>query len=137
MALCFYSHIFNRAAVTFADGVESQNVVGYQTYNLAQGYNLYTPTFVQVDGGSINIQDMKLVGSEGWGSDFIFVLNEEGLVTDQSYSWNCPDNGFDTWCWVDDLTGEVADVTLEAGQGVYLYCDGDGFTLELPTVLGK
>ena len=117
------------AAVTFA--LESANVVGYQTSNLAQGYNLYAPTFVNVDGGSMNIQDMKIIGSEGWATEIIYMLNDEGLLTGQSYSWNCPDNGFDTWCWVDDLTGEVADISITNGQGFYLYADAEGLSMQV------
>ena len=46
MALCFYSHIFNRAAVTF--GLESANVVGYNTLNTGVPSQMLGVTFKNV-----------------------------------------------------------------------------------------
>ena len=105
-------------------------IVGYLNYPLEQGYNLYSPTFDGI-GKAINIQDIKLVGSEGWSTEYIYILDAEGLLTDQSYSWQCPDNtGLDHFCWIDDLTSEEADVEIAAGTGFYLYADSEGLEMQ-------
>ena len=106
------------------------NIVGYLNFPLEQGYNLYAPTFDGV-AKTLNIQDIKLVGSEGWAADLIFVLDSEGLLTEQTYSWQCPDNtGLDHFCWIDDTTMEEADVELTAGMGFYLYADSEGLEMQ-------
>lgn len=105
-------------------------VVGYQNYNLVQGYNLYAPTFEGVAAKNFDLQDVKIQGSDGWGTEAIFILDENGLITDQSYSWQCPDmTGEEDFCWVDDSTGAKATTLLVPGQGMYIYADTEGLCM--------
>ena len=122
MALCFYSHIFNRAAVTFAEGIESQNVVGYQEISLQTGYNIFAPTFDGVNE-TLDIQDIKLQNSAGDGTDVIWVLDEGGIVTGETYYWLSKDfTGLESDCWsADGATAMSLEIT--SGQGFYVYTD--------------
>ena len=118
------------AAVGFAD-IESANVVGYYTYDLEAGYNFVTPVFENVGGGEMSIQDVKILGSEGWSTEYIYGLDSDGLLTDQNYSWQCGDNtGLDHFAWIDEMTGEEADYTFTPGTGFYLYADSEGLKLQ-------
>lgn len=106
--------------------------VGEYSKNLIAGYNI-TGNFSPVD---LDIQDLTIENSEGWGTEMIYVLDENGLLTDDCYTWNCPDNGYDTWCWA-DADGAVAEKTVKAGEGLYLYADSEGLVLKLPAVIAK
>ena len=69
------------AAVTF--GLESANVVGYQTKTLDAGFSLSTPTFLDVGQTSMDLQNFKLgPNAAGDGTEVIQFLNEGGQNTE-------------------------------------------------------
>ena len=117
------------AAVGFAD-IESANVVGYYTYDLEAGYNFVTPVFENVGGGAMSIQDVKVLGSDGWATEAIFGLDADGLLTGEDFTWQCPDaSGLDYFAWI-DAEGAEADYTFAPGAGFYLYADSDELKLQ-------
>ena len=109
--------------------------MGYNTYTMHEGYNIYTPTFESVTATNkkLSIQDLKLINSEGWGTETIWVMNENGTaVTGETYNWQNTDmSGLDEDGWIDD-TGALADVEITEGDGFYLLCDGtDGIQVQV------
>lgn len=78
----------------------------------------------------MSIQDVKIVGSEGWASEYIFGLDAEGILTGEDFSWQCPDaSGLDHFAWI-DAEMEEADYTFTNGTGFYLYTDLEGVQLQ-------
>ena len=126
MALCFYSHIFNGAAVTF--GLESQNIVGYSATTSVAGFNFYTPTFKKVASeAAANIQDITLgEGGTSW-SDNIQVLDEGGSTV-ATYYYVTKNDGFASNGWTED-GGTLADVPLAKGQSVIVETASDGVSI--------
>ena len=117
-----------------ACAVTSSNIVGYQRYELAQGYNFYTATFDALSG-NLDIQDLVIEGSEGWATEMIYGLDADGLLTGEDYNWNNPENaGLDHWAWI-DVNGAEAVKTIKAGEAVYLYADSEGLSFTLPSVI--
>ena len=99
----------NGAAVTF--GLESANVVGYQTKDTVAGFNFVAPTFKSVGGESVAIQDIKLEGEVTEYSDSIQILDKGG-ATEATYLWTA-----DGWI---DGTFALTDVSLTPGQSILL-----------------
>ena len=58
---------------------EVTTVVGYQQKETVTGFNFVIPTFAAVNGGSINIQDIKISGATDW-ADNIQILDEGGAT---------------------------------------------------------
>ena len=119
---CFYKHILYGAAVTF--GLESANVVGYQEITLKPGYNIFAPTFDGVSA-TLDIQDIKLQGVPGDGSDVIWVLDSDGIVTGDTYYWFSKEiTGAATDFWSAD--GETPlKRTIVSGEGFYVYTESE------------
>ena len=98
------------------------------------GFNIYTPTFEKVSGSDarLDLQDLKLINSEGWGTETIWVLNDDGTqVTGETFTWQCSDmSGLEEDGWIND-SGELADVKITEGDGFYISCDADGVDLQV------
>jgi hypothetical protein len=107
------------AAVAFASDIVSSDVVGYQQKDTVTGFNFVIPTFKAVDGGSVHIQDIKIVNATDW-SDNIQVLDEGGATVALYLYATKEQSGFSADGWVaEDLTG-LADVTFEPGQSILI-----------------
>ena len=108
------------AAVTF--GLESANVVGYQTKDMVPGFNFLAPTFAPVDGtGNINLQDIKLdaTTAESW-SDNIQILDEGG-ATIATYGYaTAEESGFAKDGWLDEEGNYAENVTVPYGAGILI-----------------
>ena len=107
-------------------------MVGYQSKSdTVQGFNFYAPQFQAVNStAGVNIQDIKLDFGEGEadGGDNIQILDEGG-ATVATYSWMPADwFGGEQDGWVDE-EGNLADVTLAAGQGVLIDIVAAGTTV--------
>ena len=132
MALCFYSHIFNRAAVTFAEGIESQNVVGYQNINVPNGYIMLTPTFENVDASTHTIQDLKPQNAPGDGSVTLQTMSDDGSSWVGEYQWwteadmGMPDG------WYEPNSGELASETLTPGLSTMVYSPSSAIKIVVP-----
>ena len=99
--------------------VVSSDVVGYQNKDTVTGFNFVIPTFKAVDGGSVNIQDIKIANATDW-SDSIQVLDEGGATVATYFYATKDQSGFSADGWVaEDLT-DLADVTFEPGQSILI-----------------
>ena len=105
------------AAVGF--GVESANIVGYQTKDTVTGFNFVIPTFANVGGGSINIQDIKITGATDW-ADNIQILDEGGATIAAYIYASAAESGYEADGWLSEDGGSLADVTFEPGQSILI-----------------
>ena len=112
--------------------VVSSDVVGYQNKDTVTGFNFVIPTFKAVDGGSVNIQDIKIANATDW-SDSIQVLDEGGATVATYFYATKDQSGFSADGWVaEDLTS-LAAVNVEPGQGI-LIDTADVATVTIPGV---
>lgn len=119
MALCFYSHIFNRAAVTFADGIESQNIVGYSTLNTGDASQMLGVVFKNVAG---NVDGITLadINGEFVSYDEIQVsYMADGLINFNVYQYLTVDDGVDADGWYDGSWESAASVVIPRGSAVW------------------
>lgn len=100
---------------------------------LAAGYNL-TGNFTPVE---IDVQNLKIVGSEGNMTEFIYFIDAEGQDAGISYSWLSPDmSGEEEFCWFDiDNWEPVEGCTVKPGEALFMFADEGGVSYELPAVL--
>ena len=105
-------------AAVGAFAVESQNIVGYQTKDTVTGFNFVIPSFKAVNGGSINIQDIKITGATDW-ADNIQILDEGGATIAAYLYATSEQSGAAADGWLDD-TLALADVTLAPGQSILI-----------------
>ena len=102
------------AAVTF--GLESANVVGYQTKTLDAGFSLSTPTFLDVGQTSMDLQNFKLgPNAAGDGTEMIQFLNDEGQCPEM-WIWLNANMGMDEG-WYDFNTWEPITKTIVPAVG--------------------
>ena len=100
--------------------VESANIVGYQTKDTVTGFNFVIPTFKAVSGGAgVHIQDIKIANATDWG-DNIQILDEGGATIAQYYYVSAAESGFEADGWLSEDMGSLADIDLEAGQGILI-----------------
>lgn len=116
------------AAVGLADGIQSANVVGYQTKQTVSGFNFLAPTFEPVDGtGYINIQDIKISGENMTDSvDNLQILDEGGATTATYFYMTKETSGLEADGWVDGDLWALTDVSLPCGAGVLIDTANDG-----------
>ena len=92
--------------------------MGYQNKDTVSGFNFVIPTFTAVNGGSVNIQDIKIANATDWG-DNIQVLDEGGSTIATYYYASAAESGAEADGWLDE-TFALADVTFEPGQGLLI-----------------
>ena len=83
------------------------------------GFNFVIPTFTAVDGGVVNIQDIKIEGATDWG-DNIQVLDEGGAGIAAYYYATAAESGFEADGWVSEDFTSLADVTFAPGQSILI-----------------
>ena len=102
------------AAVTF--GLESANIVGYQTKTLDAGFSLSTPTFLDVGQTTMDLQNFKLgPNAAGDGTEMIQFLNDEGQCPEM-WIWLNANMGMDEG-WYDFNTWEPITKTIVPAVG--------------------
>ena len=106
-------------AAAFADGISSDNVVGYQTKDTVAGFNFVIPTFAAINGGGINIQDIKISNATDW-SDNIQVLDEGGATVASYVYATAAQSGFAADGWISEDFTSLADVTFAPGQSLLI-----------------
>lgn len=94
------------------------SAVGYQNKDTVSGFNFVIPTFKAVNGGSVNIQDIKIAGATDW-ADNIQVLDEGGATIAAYYYATAEESGAEADGWLDE-TFALADVTFEPGQSILI-----------------
>ena len=104
-------------AAVGAFAVESANIVGYQQKDTVSGFNFVIPSFANVSGGSINIQDIKISNATDW-SDSIQILDEGGSTSALYFYATAAQSGFDADGWIAEDFSGLADVTIEPGQSI-------------------
>lgn len=117
------------AACTAMAEITSANVVGYQQYDLVQGYNFYSPVFEAVSG-TMNLQDLQLINAAGDGTENIVLIDNDGMTQGQ-YSWFSDEQtgeGKDGWFDMDAWA--FYDVDIENGQGFYIYTKKMGVKIQ-------
>lgn len=69
----------------------------------------------------MTIQDVKLVGAAGDGTETMLVLNSNGNV-EAEYAWLSVDQtGYEADMWCDSITWDPANAPVAYGQGFYIY----------------
>jgi hypothetical protein len=113
--LCFVP-VKNGAAVTF--GLESANVVGYQTVETKSGFTYLTPTFEKVDGGVATLGDFVPAGDDvGWGEEIIQAFNDTGALIGY-YNFYCEEYGMEGGAgWYDEDGNQCNNTPLADGKG--------------------
>ena len=116
--------------VTISGEVPTSNVeiVAVQGFNWVGNS---TPKAIDIQDIQINVAD-----EDATGGDSIQILDEGGS-TIETFFWNPAD-----WTasgeksgWVDGTTGDLAEVTLEPGQGVLLDAAEEGTIISVPAAL--
>ena len=120
--MAIFITLFYLAAVGFADGIQSANVVGYTTKQTVSGFNFLAPTFEPVDGtGFINLQDIKISGDNVTDSaDNIQILDEGGATTATYIYMTAETSALEADGWVDGDNWCLTDVTIPYGAGILL-----------------
>lgn len=96
------------------------------------GFNFVIPTFTAVDGGVVNIQDIKISGATDW-ADNIQILDEGGATLALYIYATAGESGLEADGWLTEDLGALADVTLEAGQGILVNTEAEA-TVTIPGV---
>ena len=104
------------AAVTF--GIESANVVGYQTKATVSGFNFLVPTFRNVSDGDIDIQSIVLAGDGVTPITDSMQILDEGGATIKTYMWD--DGSIAGNGWLDTDTYAIATDAISPGQSVLI-----------------
>ena len=114
------------ATVGLADGIESSNIVGYQTKDVRKNLSQQVCTFDQigVEGGALDIQKLIPIdadGNEVSGEVTIQFISPLGVLQ-TSYGYFAEDEydeGY-TAGWYDD-DGELANYTFKASEAFQVY----------------
>jgi len=122
------------AAVTFAEGLSSQNVVGYAKNELQNGFSAAGAQFVPVAGEKMDLCDIIPVGyskdSYEGGSIYIQSLDKSGkCVAGSVYYWYDDKDGT---AWFDENDQEVVrgKVTYAPGEAIWIKANNAGEGLQ-------
>ena len=111
-----------RAAVTF--GLESANVVGYQTKTVKAGFSLNAPTFLDVNSDGFDLSNFKLgETAAGDGTEQIQVLDENGQ-NNENWVWLNGNMGMEDG-WYDAITWQPVTKKIVAGNGYLMNVAAD------------
>lgn len=123
------------AGLALADGgVQSANIVGFDTMTSVAGFNWIGPEFRTVGYNTVNIHDIELSGEtvDAGGGDTIQFLNADG-ATVESYDWlSKDDSGEAKDGWFDQGEWEKPTKTIAKGEGVMIFTRASGVTISVP-----
>ena len=130
-ALCFPPLYCGAVSAT---GIESQNIVGYQTKAVGKNLSQQVCTFDQigVEGGALDIQKLIPVDAEGEyigdGAVHIQFISPLGVMQ-TAYGYYGDDEYDDGMKagWVDEDNDELVDITLSAGEGFMVTAGQAGY----------
>ena len=112
------------AAVGIAEGITSENTVGYATSETlsAWGATMVTPQFITVASttGTFKLGEVRPVGDDVADTVTIQILNDDGTTDiSRSYTWNGES-------WANDGSGtDATEVSIIAGTGFWTYANTD------------
>ena len=111
--------------------MESANVVGYASAEL-QEYGLTAGAcFIPVSAQKFDLLDLKVTGFEEYTEADVYVqtLDEYGRTVNTYYYYDIPG---ELTGWLDGDDNEVArgDVEFQAGEGLWMFCNADGFGIQ-------
>ena len=134
-------------AVTFAEGVESANVVGYQTFNVKagqwymvaaqfQGVGEATPCVklsdlltMSLKPGTVgdgesdltykNAPAIQVLKANGTGYDYYYYVDDAGVTGDDNDPWNATG-------WIDGGTFLLTDAKIDLSKGFWFYPSENG-----------
>lgn len=111
--------------------VAGQVKIGAYEKTLHPGYNL-TGNFAPV---AMDIQNIKLENVAGEGTDLIWILDTNGIVTGEMYGWLSSEvTGAQADMWTED--GETPlSKTIQPGEGLYLYTEAENGKITIPAVI--
>jgi len=104
------------AKITFAGAVSTEDTV----VETVVGFNFVgnnTPT-------SLNIQDITIEGATDW-ADNIQILDEGGAAIAGYFYATAEESGLEADGWLSEDLGSLAEVTLEAGQGILVNTEAE------------
>ena len=107
----------------FADGVSSQEIVGYQTRTIKAGFSLNTPTFTDVGSDGIDLSKFKLLNAAGDGTEVIQVLDENGM-NNETWTWLNENAGMKEG-WYDEVSWEPISGKINPGNGYLMNVAAD------------
>jgi len=115
----------------FATGdVSSGNIVGYQIIEIPVGYSLFTMTFKDIAGGQYDIQDVKVLASDGTDYEVNNRVKVNKLAAngnyEATYNYRLSKGG---WCSSATFLGRNV-VMFGDGEGLCVY-NGDSSALKL------
>ncbi len=124
--------------------LESANVVGYDSVSLRSGAKPAGAAFVPVSGATIDLQDIKVSGynaADGYADGDISVQTlTPGGATIKNFTWidlaadpDDPDS-VAYYGWYDDDTGELGELDLAPGDGLYAFGPNTTFSVVFPGV---
>lgn len=105
------------AAVTF--GLESANVVGYNTLNTGVPSQMLGVTFKNVAGGTDGIKLSELIGDFVSYDEIQVSYMEEGLINFNAYQYLTEEDGVEKNGWYDGSWESAADYTIPRGSAVW------------------
>ena len=123
------------ASVRYAGQVCQDNV----TTDLTLGYNMVgnaTPV-------ALDLNAIKLTGADGSGmTEAIIGYTSDATLSGDEYYWNTAADTFagpEEDCWVNGVMGDekVTGVTIQPGQGFFLYIGTEGAKMVLPAAIKK
>ena len=113
-----------------AEGVESSNVVGYQTSGLLNNdYTMLGMQFVATDGSAVKLKDLQgdfFGGPSQADADNILIWLEDGYHFYYYGVWNDPNNPEWDNLWYDDTDYDASEVTIDAGRACWYLRKTDG-----------
>lgn len=123
-------------------GIESANVVGYDTLGLRGGNQAMGAgaSFLPVGESALTLGDVKITGydpEEGY-ADFAIVAKQldgygRGGI---AYSWcDFEEEGETYYGWFDEDMNDYNDVDIKAGEGLWIYSPNAKFAVVFPTPL--
>ena len=116
-------------AAMSAMAIDSQNVVGYQTITIPQGYSIVTGTFIPVGsaGSSIKLGDIVPNASFASGADTIAFLNPDGSGSFTTIAYYYVGYG-----WYDIESNDLNGQSIPKGASFLVSTGGTGvkFTLK-------
>ena len=122
----FWSISYQCAAVAFGDGVASE-IVGYQNITGKAGFTMMTPTFLGI-GSDYSIQDIKLDGAMGMGTETIQFIDADGNTLESYTYFDAMIMGVTGWY---DNSSQLATRLIDPAESFLVSNDAGSYTIQV------